>query len=112
MLLALLGNVPRRVFHREASEGGHGEVPQEPGGDQQRHQDKEPGKETALLQHVPRQNTQQCCCLRGVLVHIVPKYWLLFRNADNKKNTLTLNQPWVHPLLHSIDSQSAGSKKN
>lgn len=61
---ALPGHVSRWALHREASEGRHGKVQEAAGRDNQRHQEEERGQKSALLQHVPRQNPQQCCCLK------------------------------------------------
>lgn len=56
---ALPGHVSWRALHGEASQGCHGEVQEAAGGDNQHHQDKERREEPALLQHVPRQDSQQ-----------------------------------------------------
>lgn len=62
---AVPGHVSWRALHWEASEGRHGEVQEAAGRDNQHHQEEERGKEAAVLQHVPRQNPQQCRCLRN-----------------------------------------------
>lgn len=60
---AVPGHVSRWALHREASEGSHGEVQEAAGRDNQLHQEEERGKEATLLQHVPRQDPKQRCCL-------------------------------------------------
>lgn len=60
----IFGHVSRWTLHWEASEGSHGTVQEEAWGDHRLYQEEERGKEASLLQHVPRQNPKQCCCLR------------------------------------------------
>lgn len=58
--LAVLRHVPRRALHWEAREGGHGPIPEEPGGHCQHNCRSQQEQKAALLLLVPRPDTQQC----------------------------------------------------
>lgn len=82
---AVFGHVSWWALHWETSEDGNAEVQKTSGRDHQRHQEEERGEEAAVLQHVPRQDTQQCRYMRHKSDLIFTRHWSLFNVL--KQNT-------------------------
>uniref|UniRef100_K7E843 Arachidonate 5-lipoxygenase n=1 Tax=Ornithorhynchus anatinus TaxID=9258 RepID=K7E843_ORNAN len=73
---ALPWHLPRGAFHREAREGSHGQISQEPGCHRRDHRREEQEQKAALLLPVSGPDSQQRGHLSSRLAQALPQEWL------------------------------------